>query len=554
MSRALTAKTRIETLKKDAKRWLKALRAGDAKARARLAAAWPKAPAEPTLRDIQQALALEYGQESWATLRAALDDLALGRRTHDERVDMVLRHGWDGDVSIARRILQRHPEVARDSLFAAAACGDLAEVERRLAANPSAATKVGGSRQWTALAYVAYSRLDETNALAIARRLLAAGADPNFAFDDGWGCPFKVVTGAIGRGEGGKSTHPQARDLVELLIEAGADPFDTQSLYNTSIVEDDPFWMDLLWRACEAQGSTDKWLNGVAPGLGARFKQNAVGYLLGNAAGQNHLKRAAWLLDHGADPNAPHAYSGQPVHAVARLAGFSRMAALLERRGARVAPLEGAKAFQAACLCGEEATAGAMAKADPALLKHPDPMLHAAMFGNAGAVRLLLSLGARFDGLDREGISPLHRAVQSGSLETVNLLLAAGGDVNLREKKWNGTPMSWSVVLGQSHIAARLVPLSRDVGALCLLGEAGRLEEVLRDQPQLAREVHRRDDERPTPLFCLPEDDDRAVRVAEILLAHCADPRVKNAKGLTAADAARLRGLDEAAELIENGR
>ena len=218
MSRALTAKTRIETLKKDAKRWLKALRAGDAKARARLAAAWPKAPAEPTLRDIQQALALEYGQESWATLRAALDDLALGRRTHDERVDMVLRHGWDGDVSIARRILQRHPEVARDSLFAAAACGDLAEVERRLAANPSAATKVGGSRQWTALAYVAYSRLDETNALAIARRLLAAGADPNFAFDDGWGCPFKVVTGAIGRGEGAKSTHPQARDLVELLL------------------------------------------------------------------------------------------------------------------------------------------------------------------------------------------------------------------------------------------------------------------------------------------------------------------------------------------------
>src|SRR4051812_49241617 len=104
MSRALTAKTRLESLKKDAKRWLKALRGGDVKARARLAAVMPRASAELTLRDIQQALALEYGQESWAALRAALDDLALSRQSHAERVDMVLPHGWDGDVAIARRI------------------------------------------------------------------------------------------------------------------------------------------------------------------------------------------------------------------------------------------------------------------------------------------------------------------------------------------------------------------------------------------------------------------------------------------------------------------
>jgi len=37
MSRTLTPKTNLETLRKDAKRWLRALRAGDARARTRLA-------------------------------------------------------------------------------------------------------------------------------------------------------------------------------------------------------------------------------------------------------------------------------------------------------------------------------------------------------------------------------------------------------------------------------------------------------------------------------------------------------------------------------------
>ena len=76
MSRALTPKTTLDQLRKDAKRWLKALRAGDPGARARLKAAWPIAPPEPRLRDIQHALAREYGQESWIALKAAMARLA----------------------------------------------------------------------------------------------------------------------------------------------------------------------------------------------------------------------------------------------------------------------------------------------------------------------------------------------------------------------------------------------------------------------------------------------------------------------------------------------
>src|SRR4051794_20028661 len=98
MSRVLTPRTTLDVLRKDAKRWLKAVRAGDAAAQARLRRSWPKAPAEPRLRDLQHALALEYGQDSWIALKAALDDLALARKSDIERADLILRHGWDGDV------------------------------------------------------------------------------------------------------------------------------------------------------------------------------------------------------------------------------------------------------------------------------------------------------------------------------------------------------------------------------------------------------------------------------------------------------------------------
>src|SRR5262249_2738568 len=137
--------------------------------------------------------------------------------------------------------------------------------------------------------------------------------------DDGWGCPFKVLTGVIGQGEGFKPTHPQAEALTELLIEGGADPFDAQALYNTSIVGDDVSWTERLWRHCEARGETGRWQVVGVPGLGGRIQTRVIDYLLGNAVTFNHLRRCGWLLDHGADPNALHAYRAQPVHTVARL-------------------------------------------------------------------------------------------------------------------------------------------------------------------------------------------------------------------------------------------
>ena len=71
----------LDSLKKEAKRWLDDLRANAAGARARLQRALPNVPAAPTLRDVQHALAHEHGFPGWAALKQALasDRAASGR-------------------------------------------------------------------------------------------------------------------------------------------------------------------------------------------------------------------------------------------------------------------------------------------------------------------------------------------------------------------------------------------------------------------------------------------------------------------------------------------
>ena len=75
MTRSITPKTSLESLKKEAKRWLKALRSGDAAARSRYEELYPHGSETPTLREVQQALAREHGFASWGALKTQLDDM-----------------------------------------------------------------------------------------------------------------------------------------------------------------------------------------------------------------------------------------------------------------------------------------------------------------------------------------------------------------------------------------------------------------------------------------------------------------------------------------------
>jgi uncharacterized protein len=549
MTKSLSPKSSVDVLKQDAKRWLAALRRHDPDARARLTAAWPTAPATPTLRDVQQALSREYGLPDWKALLAALEAIALDRQTHAERVAALLRHGWDGDTVLARRIMARYPEIRHENLFTAAACGEVDEVRRLLADNATLAHATDAVRGWTALLHVTYGRLDAEHAVTIAHLLLDAGADPNARFDDGWGNPFTAVTGAIGQGEGVKSTHPQAKALTALLLERGADPFDTQTLYNTSIVHDDVTWMALLWEHCARIERTAIWSQVDGPVLSGKLRVGTLNYLLGNAVSNGHVARAQWLLQHGASANTVHSYSGHRVHTMARLSGNEAMAALLEEHGATPEPLYGERALLAALMSGQEVVVREQLAANPAALRSPALLHAAASNGQVRAVSLLLELGAAVNATDAEGTTALHQAAHAGSLAVVDVLLAAGADVDVRERKWHGTPMSWACVLGRRAIADRLAPVTRDVRALARTARLARLQEVLAETPALANHLLASVDQ-PTPLFCLPDDEHDAAAVAEVLLAHGANPATRNAAGSTAEEAARRRGLDEAADLM----
>ena len=114
----------LENLRKEAKRWLKALRAGEAVARARLGRAWPSAPAAPGLRDVHHALARERGHENWTALKTHLGAATASKKAGAEAdpAALFLEFAcWDhhthgaGDHRMhdraAHRHLAQHPEI-----------------------------------------------------------------------------------------------------------------------------------------------------------------------------------------------------------------------------------------------------------------------------------------------------------------------------------------------------------------------------------------------------------------------------------------------------------
>ena len=149
MARPLTPGTSVEHLRKEAKRWLKALRARDSDARDRLALAWPDAPAAPGLRDVQYALALEHGLPGWPALKDAADDLERARSPRDQALHDLLRAADAGDAARAGEVLDAHPDVINER-----------------------GTLEGHTGLRTALHFGVQHE-------AVVRTLLARGADPN---------------------------------------------------------------------------------------------------------------------------------------------------------------------------------------------------------------------------------------------------------------------------------------------------------------------------------------------------------------------------------------
>jgi ankyrin repeat protein len=557
MSRTITPQTNLEALRKEAKRLRKAIVAGEPEAIARLGAA-----PNHSLRQAQYVIAREYGFASWAALKQEIEDRS---RSHEERVRLFLeksvhRYGTDpstgkwGDYepdgaargALAARLLARHPQIARHDIHTAVAAHDLDAVRTALAKDPRLVHDRHPFDGWTPLLRLAYARLPieavERNAMAIAALLLDAGADPNATCVDHT-AGFTALTGVIGEGEAGQSPHPLAEDLARLLASRGADPLDGQALYNTSLGSDTTFWLDFMWAETAKRGQTARW-NEPNPNLIGRM----LDYLLGNAVSSLHGKRIAWLLAHGADANAVNAYTKQPVIKHAAVAGRQDIVDLLVKHGASTPLLTDEEAFIAAAAQGDLVAVRERAAAHPEFLRQPDAMIAATHRKQPEVVRLLLDLGMSPDIGEAHNYRALHHAADCGAVEIAKLLIDRGAEIDPVETRYGGTPLSHANFFRRSETVALLIPLSRNIRALCFAGAIDRLRELLSEDPSLA---NREDHPGEPPLFCLPDDEECALEMAELLLSFDANPKTRNPSGRTSAEAARLRGLDDAADFLE---
>jgi len=537
----------LESLRKEAKGWLKSLRAGDVPAADRLRKALPRHSGVPTLRTVQLALARERGFAGWSQLKEFAEQDGDRRKFAEEMLRQMI---FRGDPDIGAALLARHPQLADFDFYTAVATGRLATVNQHLARDEGLASRAGGPLDWQPLLYLAYSRLPghAAQSVEIARALLDHGADPDARWQDEWGNPFTALTGVVGEGEGVKPPHSRAAELAALLLERGASPFDTQTLYNNSIVGDDTHWLDVLWSASNARGMTDKW--SALPPVGADGQQQPrqLDYLLGNAITHRNPRRAAWLLEHGADPNSIHVYSKRPLPELARLQGTPGIIALLRQHGAVDRPLGDTDAFQLACRHGEFDRALVIASTSIEIIGRAEALMVAAAFGRIELIDVLLGRGMPVDIMDDGGARPLHAAVMHDARQSVAHLLARGALVDTPTRHYGGA-MGTAAHFKRQECAGLLAPHSRDVHNMVSLGLIERLMELFAAEPALANSPHFRHGS--TPLFWLPEDEASAVQMARFLLNHGADVSARNQEGRTAAEQARLRGKNELARVLE---
>ncbi len=84
----------------------------------------------------------------------------------------------------------------------------------------------------------------------------------------------------------------------------------------------------------------------------------------------------------------------------------------------------------------------------------------AALYGKAGALALLIAPGIDLNAYNPPGFHPhgtaLHHAVDSGSLEAVQVLVEAGADLGTRDRIYQGTALDWAEHLQRLEIAAYL--------------------------------------------------------------------------------------------------
>jgi ankyrin repeat protein len=478
----LPERPNLEQLKRQAKDLLRSARANDAASlrRFRILPAFAHASdvdlarASLALHDAQSVIAREHGFDSWNALRERVEELTL---EFGAAVDQFIEAATDGRADRAERLLALHRAIARANFHTALLLGDASAVEIRLADRPELATAPGGPRGWEPLQYVCYTSVGarseerEEGLVAIARRLISLGADPNLRFP--WlhhAVHRPVLWGSV--------SVVHSLRLAAALLDAGADPSDGVTL-PLAASAGNVAALDLLF----AHGAdvNHPWATDGASPLYAILhwakRTEGVRWLLEHGAEPDpvfaengetplHVVAASWdaalaeeLVNRGADIARPRA-DGRTPYAVAELNGNRDVAAWLLGHGAP-GQLSDVDRLVSACSRGDAAAAAAMLEARPDLRgaigpEHYGAFYRAAERNDTGALDTMLACG--FDpnrGDESIGKTALHVAAMEGWPDAVRVLLSHGASVAVRDREFKAQPLIWAAEGSRTRRADR---------------------------------------------------------------------------------------------------
>jgi hypothetical protein len=456
----------LDHLKKQAKELIRLYRSRDTATMARFRAALPAVAGRSDddisslglrLHDAQSCIAREHGFVSWLDLKRYVEVQSAAQKERAVRILHWSQLIYSGDVSgtsnranprVGLRILADDPELIAGDPYLACAIGDEGALRLATRSDPSWVNRPGGPLRLPPLFAIAHSSLLRVPEFRerlhrSARLLIADGADVNQRIHSRWPpaslsqpdqrYPLSTLYGAAG------ANHDLP--LTRLLLDAGADPNDGESLYHS--LESPECTRLLLKRGARIAGS------------------NAI-YRSIDLDNDTALKL---LLEHGGDPNepAPNAplsdwgspllwaiYRRRPRHAHALLAagadparptpdgvspyrlalrfGLTEIATLLRAR-IDVPDIPDDERFVAACARGDETEAQAIRSRQPDLPASLPP----------AQLRLLPDMAA------------------AGAGDTVRLMVRLGWPIAVRGGDWDASALNLAVFHGDAALTRFLL-------------------------------------------------------------------------------------------------
>ena len=463
----LPARANLDHLRKQAKDLLRRYRIRDPDAIAQFRDVLPAAAGRNDdeiaslalrLHDAQSCVARSYGFASWTDLRRYLDAQPVSRNDHAARVLPWLKLVYPADVAggsdranprVAVRILAESPELATDDPYLACAVGDETALRQATAADPAWVNRAGGPLNLPPLVAVTHSSLLQVPEFRdrlhrCARVLLSAGADPNQRIGNRWppgslsapddANPLSALYGAAGQ------NHDVA--LTTMLLDAGADPNDGESLYH----------------ALESAACTRVLLE-----HGARVDGTNAMY---RVLDLDDIAPLELLLRHGGDPNAPARNSpladwGSPLLWAIRRRRSSRHVAVLLEAGAdpSAATPGGVSAYSMALQRGLGDVAALLREATgPEAVSEDVQFIAACARADAAEARRIRARRPDLPGaLAQAQLRTLPDMTAEGGDDGVRLMVELGWPIAVRGGDWSASALNLAVFRGNAGLTRFLL-------------------------------------------------------------------------------------------------